>query len=343
MKKRILTGDRPTGPLHLGHYVGSLKQRVELQHEYETYLLIADLQALTDNFQHPEAVRQHVVEVALDYLAAGIDPRVTTIVIQSQVPEIAELTLYYLNLVTLARLERNPTVKEEIQLRRFKEGIPLGFLAYPVSQAADITAFQAHVVPVGEDQLPMIEQAREIVRQFNRLYGETLVLPEALLSPYPRLPGTDGKAKMSKSLGNAINLSDSADDVRQKVMKMYTDPTRIHPTDPGHVRGNPVFAYHDAFNPNRLEVAELKDRYRKGRVGDMEVKQKLAAVLNDLLEPMRRRRAEYAKDLAAVYAILKEGTDRGRDVASDTLMAVRKALRLEYFRGTDLSCGEAAC
>ena len=331
MKQRILAGDRPTGPLHLGHYIGSLKRRVELQREYEEYALIADVQAMTDTFEHPEVVHQNVVAVALDYLAVGLDPTVTSIVIQSQVQEIAELTLYFLNLVTLPRLQRNPTVKEEIQLRRFKEGIPVGFLVYPVSQAADITAFRGHLVPVGEDQLPMIEQTREIVRGFNRLYGETLVLPEPLLSVFPRLPGTDGKEKMSKSLGNTINLSDSADEVRRKVMQMYTDPSRIHLTDPGHVQGNPVFIYHDAFNPNQSEVAELKERYAHGTVGDVEVKNTLVEVLNALLEPMRRRRIEYAKDLSTVYAILKEGTNRGREVASDTLVAVRKALRIDYF------------
>ena len=341
MKKRILTGDRPTGPLHLGHYIGSLKQRVDLQQEYDEYVLIADVQALTDNFEHPEVVHQNVMEVALDYLAAGLDPGVTTIMIQSQVPELAELTLYFLNLVTLQRVQRNPTVKEEIQLRRFKDGIPVGFLAYPVSQAADITAFRAHLVPVGEDQLPMIEQTREIVRRFNRLYGETLVLPEPLLSAFPRLPGTDGKEKMSKSLGNTINLSDSADEVRRKVMKMYTDPSRIHPTDPGHVQGNPVFLYHDAFNPNRNEVAEFKERYEKGTIGDVEVKNHLVEVLNDILEPMRRRRTEYAKDLATVYAILKEGTNRGREGASDTLVAVRKALRINILISADLTRGDA--
>lgn len=332
MKQRILTGDRPSGPLHLGHYVGSLKQRVDLQHGYEAFILIADVQALTDNFRNPEVVRKNVIEVALDYLAAGIDPRVAAIVVQSHVPEIAELTLYYMNLVTVARLERNPTVKEEIHQRRFKEKIPVGFLAYPVSQAADITAFRADLVPVGEDQLPMIEQTREIVRSFNRLYGEVLALPEALLSEFPRLPGTDGSEKMSKSLGNTIDLCDTADAVHRKVMKMYTDPMRVHPTDPGHVRGNPVFVYHDAFNPNKREVAELKERYEKGMVGDVQVKQRLVEVLNDLLEPMRRRRAEYKKDLGTVYSILREGTNRGRGVAAETLMAVRKAMRIDYFR-----------
>ncbi|MGH7182047.1 MAG: tryptophan--tRNA ligase [Nitrospiraceae bacterium] len=341
MKKRIVTGDRPTGPLHLGHYIGSLKQRVALQHEYDTYVLIADVQALTDNFKHPDVVHQNVMAVALDYLSVGLDPGVTTIMIQSQVPELAELTIYFLNLVTLPRLQRNPTVKQEIQLRRFTEGVPVGFLAYPVSQAADIAAFRAHLVPVGADQLPMIEQTRDIVRRFNRLYGETLVLPEPLLSRFPRLPGTDGKEKMSKSLGNTINLSDSADEIRRKVMKMYTDPSRIHPTDPGHVEGNPVFLYHDAFNPNRAEVAEFKDRYENGWVADVEVKTQLVEVLHALLEPMRRRRTELAKDPATMYAILTEGAKRGRAVASATLVAVRQALRIDYARWGDHTGGGA--
>jgi tryptophanyl-tRNA synthetase len=334
MKQRILTGDRPTGPLHLGHYIGSLKRRVELQHEYEEYLLIADVQALTDHFANPKIVHENVIEVALDYLAAGIDPGSAAIVVQSQVPELAELTVYYLNLVTLARLQRNPTVKEEIRLWRFRGRVPVGFLAYPVSQAADITAFRAHLVPVGEDQLPMIEQTREIVRLFNRLYGETLVAPEALLSTYPRLPGVDGRQKMSKSLGNTIDLSDSADVVRRKIMKMFTDPSRIHSTDPGHVLGNPVFVFHDAFNPDRQKVEELKERYEKGKVGDVEVKQQLVLVLNDLLEPMRKRRAAYQQDLATVYSIIKNGTSSARESAGETLAAVRRALHLEYF--TDL-------
>jgi tryptophanyl-tRNA synthetase len=334
MKQRILTGDRPTGPLHLGHYIGSLKRRVELQHEYEEYLLIADVQALTDHFTNPKIVHENVIEVALDYLAAGIDPGSATIVVQSQVPELAELTLYYLNLVTLARLQRNPTVKEEIRLRRFRGRVPMGFLAYPVSQAADITAFRAHLVPVGEDQLPIIEQTREIVRLFNRLYGEMLVAPEALLSTYPRLPGVDGRQKMSKSLGNTIDLSDSADAVRRKIMKMFTDPSRIHSTDPGRVLGNPVFVFHDAFNPDRQKVEELKERYEKGKVGDVEVKQQLVLVLNDLLEPMRKRRAAYQQDLATVYSIIKNGTSLARETAGETLAAVRRALHLEYF--TDL-------
>lgn len=331
MKKRILTGDRPTGPLHLGHYVGSLKQRVELQDKYEEFILIADVQALTDNFEEPEKVSKNVLEVALDYLAAGIDPKRVAIVVQSQVPELAVLTVYYMNLVTVGRLEQNPTVKDEIKEKGFRQGVPVGFLAYPVSQAADITAFQANLVPVGEDQLPMLEQTREIVRRFNRLYGETLVEPEAMLSEFPRLPGTDGKEKMSKSLGNVINLSDPADVVRKKVMGMYTDPARIRATDPGHVEGNPVFVYHDAFNPDAARVADLKKRYKKGTVGDIEVKEELAAALNAFLDPIRARRAEYAKDMSGVRDILKKGTERAREVAGETLQAVHKAMRIDYF------------
>ena len=329
--KRILTGDRPTGPLHLGHYVGSLKQRVLLQNKYETYILIADVQALTDNFENPEKVNKNVLEVALDNLACGIDPAVSTFVIQSAVPEIAELTIFYMNLVTVGRLGQNPTVKTEIRERGFGESVPVGFLSYPVSQAADITAFGANLVPVGEDQLPMIEQTREIVRKFNRLYGKTLVEPEAMLSKFPRLPGTDGKAKMSKSLGNVINLSDSIVAVREKVMKMYTDPKRIHATDPGHIEGNPVFTYLDAFNSDKKEVADFKKRYEAGKVGDVEVKKRLTEVLNEFLEPARKRRAQYAKNPKAVMKILEEGTLRGREIARETLKAVKKAMRINYF------------
>ncbi|HET6370941.1 MAG TPA: tryptophan--tRNA ligase [Nitrospiria bacterium] len=330
MKKRILTGDRPTGRLHLGHYVGSMANRVRLQHEYETFILIADVQALTDNFEHPEKVRENVLEVALDYLAVGIDPNLATIFIQSGVPQIAELTIFYMNLVTLARLERNPTVKEEMRQRGFGSEIPVGFLAYPISQAADITFVQAHLVPVGEDQLPMIEQTREIVRRFNTLYGAKLVEPEGLVSGFGRLPGTDGKAKMSKSLGNVIYLSDSPDEVTKKVMAMYTDPTRLRATDPGHVEGNPVFTYHDAFNPNKDEVEELKDRYHAGKVGDVEVKKKLAAALNDFLDPIRKRRHEYAHHKKQVEEILEKGTARAREEGEKTLSVVRKAMRIDY-------------
>jgi len=329
--KRILTGDRPTGPLHLGHYIGSLKQRVELQGKYETYILIADVQALTDNFADPEKVSKNVLEVALDYLAVGIDPKKAAIVVQSQVPEIAELTVFYMNLVTVSRLGQNPTVKSEIKERGLEKSLPVGFLAYPVSQAADITAFQANLVPVGEDQLPMIEQTREIARRFNRLYGKTLVEPEAMLSKFPRLPGTDGKEKMSKSLGNVINLSDSAEAVRQKVMKMYTDPARVRADVPGHIEGNPVFTYHDAFNPHKKEVEEFKKRYREGKIGDVEIKKRLAEVLNKMLEPMRKRRAAYAKNPKQVMKILEYSTARGRKLASQTLTQVKKAMKINYW------------
>ena len=294
MEKRILTGDRPTGPLHLGHYVGSLQNRVRLQHDYDTYVLIADIQALTDNFEHPEKLEANVFEVALDYLAVGLDPERIKIVVQSMVPELSELTTYFMNLVTVATLERNPTVKDEIKQRNFKRGVPVGFWSYPISQAADITIFKAELVPVGEDQLPMIEQAREIVRRFNSLYSKVLVEPRAMLGQMARLPGTDGGAKMSKSLGNCIYLGDPTEVVRKRVMSMFTDPTRIHPTDPGHVEGNPVFTYHDVFNPNKAEVEELKDRYRKGTVGDVEVKQKLYDALEKFLRPIRERRGEFA-------------------------------------------------
>lgn len=330
-RKRILTGDRPTGPLHIGHYVGSLEARVRLQDEYETFVLIADVQALTDNFENPEKVRANVLELALDYLAVGIDPKKTTILVQSMVPEIAELTVLYMNLVTLGQLEQNPTVKTEIRERAFKGGVPVGFLAYPVSQAADITAFDAALVPVGEDQLPMIEQTREIVRKFNRLYGETLMEPKEMLSAFRRLPGTDGKEKMSKSLGNAIFLSDSAETVREKVMKMYTDPTRIHPTDPGHVEGNPVFTYLDAFGKDNGKTEDLKKRYREGTVGDVEVKQYLVEVLNTFLDPIRTRRARYAKNPKAVLKMLEKGTARGRKAAGATLSRVKEAMHLRYW------------
>lgn len=330
-KKRILTGDRPTGPLHLGHYVGSLKQRVELQEKFEAYILIADVQALTDNFETPEKVSGNILEVALDYLAVGINPKKAAIVVQSMVPEIAELTVFYMNLVTVGRLEQNPTVKTEIREKGFEKSLPAGFLAYPVSQAADITAFGAHLVPVGEDQLPMIEQTREIVRKFNGLYGKTLVEPEAYLSKFPRLPGTDGKEKMSKSLGNVINLSDSAAEVAKKVSRMYTDPTRIHATDPGHVEGNPVFTYLDAFGTDRKMISDYKARYTAGKVGDVEVKKYLTDVLNEFLDPIRARRAAYAKNKKAVMNILKAGTIRGRMAAGETLRAVKRAMKVNYF------------
>ncbi len=328
-KKRILTGDRPTGKLHLGHYAGSLANRVALQKEYETYILLADVQALTDNFKRPEKVQEAVYEVLLDNLAVGLDPEIVTFVLQSAVPEIAELTVYYANLVTVARLERNPTTKAEVRERGFGKSIPLGFLMYPVSQAADITAFDADLVPVGEDQLPHIEQTREIARAFNRIYGRTLKEPEALVGKFPRLVGTDGRAKMSKSLGNCIYLSDDSKTVEKKVMAMYTDPTRIHVTDPGHVAGNPLFIYHDAFNPNRAEVKEMKRLYQGGKIGDVAVKERLAEVLNEFLDPIRQRRMEYERDPELAEGILAEGTARARKVAAEVLARAKEAMKLK--------------
>jgi len=330
MPKRILTGDRPTGPLHLGHYVGSLQNRVKLQNEYDTYVLIADVQALTDNFEHPENLAGNLFEVALDYLAVGLDPAKVKFVVQSMVPELAELTIYFMNLVTVATLERNPTVKEEIKQRNFVRGVPVGFWSYPISQAADITIFKADLVPVGEDQLPMIEQAREIVRRFTRLYGKVLTEPRAMLGAVARLPGTDGGAKMSKSVGNCIYLGDPPEMVRKRVMSMFTDPTRIHPTDPGHVEGNPVFTYHDVFNPNKAEIDELKERYRNGTVGDVEVKQKLYDALDGFLAPIRARRTEYQAMPKQVYEIIAEGTRQGRAVAQATMKEVRAAMKIAY-------------
>jgi len=330
MIKRILTGDRPTGQLHLGHYVGSLQNRVKLQHEYDTYVLIADVQALTDNFEHPEKLEANIYEVALDYLAVGLDPEKVKIVVQSMVPELAELTIYFMNLVTVATLERNPTVKEEIKQRNFVKGVPVGFWSYPISQAADIAIFKADLVPVGEDQLPMIEQAREIVRRFNRLYDKVLIEPRAMLGAVARLPGTDGGAKMSKSLGNCIYLGDPPDQVRKRVMSMFTDPTRIHPTDPGHVEGNPVFTYHDVFNPNKEEVEDLKERYRKGTVGDVEVKQRLFDALNAFLSPIRERREQLAANPKRVFEIIIEGTRKGRALAHATMAEVRHAMKIAY-------------
>lgn len=337
MKKRILTGDRPTGKLHLGHYVGSLKNRVKLQNEYETFIMVADVQALTDNFEHPEKLEENIREVVLDYLAVGIDPAISTIFVQSKVPEIAELTVFYMNLVTLARLERNPTVKDEMKQKGFGTNVPLGFLAYPVSQAADITFLKADLVPVGVDQVPMIEQTREIVRKFNDLYGKTLVEPEALVGEVDRLPGVDGKAKMSKSLGNVINLSDPTDVVRKQIMGMYTDPNRVHGDEPGEVEGNPVFVYLDAFKHetgdkrHETKINELKDRYKKGIVKDVEVKDYLFEVLEKFLEPIRKRRAEFEKDSGLVEKILKEGTEKARDEAKKTMVEVRRAMKIEYF------------
>ncbi len=357
MKKIILTGDRPTGKLHLGHYVGSLKRRVELQNSGEfddIFIMIADAQALTDNFDNPDKIRDNIIEVALDYLSAGLDPSKVHIFIQSQLSALTELTFYYMNLVTVSRLERNPTVKSEIQLRNFETSIPAGFFTYPVSQTSDITAFKATVVPVGEDQLPMIEQAREIVRKFNSLYGETLVEPEALIpknSVCSRLPGTDGKAKMSKSLGNCIYLSDSPEEVKKKVMSMFTDPDHLRIEDPGKTEGNTVFTYLDAFCkdedfarfcPDYRNLEEMKEHYRRGGLGDVKVKKFLLNVLNQELEPIRARRAEYEKNIPAVYEILKEGTEAARKAADATLAEVKAAMRINYFEDAELIASQQA-
>lgn len=335
-KEIILTGDRPTGKLHIGHYVGSLKNRVQLQNSgnYESFIMIADQQALTDNARNPEKIRNSLIEVALDYLAVGIDPAKSTILVQSQIPELNELTMHYLNLVTLSRLERNPTVKAEIKQKNFENSIPAGFLIYPVSQAADITAFKATTVPVGEDQLPMIEQAREIVRSFNTIYGkEVLVEPKAVIpeGTIGRLPGTDGKAKMSKSIGNAIYLADEADVIRQKVMSMYTDPNHIKVTDPGKIEGNTVFTYLDTFCTDKDTLQEMKDHYQRGGLGDVKVKKYLNEILQAELEPIRNRRKEFEKDIPEVYRILKEGSDKAREVAAQTLKEVRETIGIEYF------------
>jgi tryptophanyl-tRNA synthetase len=330
--KIILTGDRPTGPLHLGHYLGSLLNRVDLQNKYKQYVMIADVQALTDNYDNPKKVHDNVFQVMLDYLAVGIDPKKTTIFIQSQIPQIAELGVLYLNFVTVNRLKRNPTVKNEIQQKGYGENVTAGFLTYPVHQVADITVVKADLVPVGEDQLPMIEQAHEIVRAFNRTYNcNVLVEPQALLSPVSRLVGTDGKAKMSKSLGNAIFLCDSADEISKKVMTMYTDPNHIRVTDPGQVEGNVVFTYLDIFDKHKSEVAELKAHYQRGGLGDVTIKKRLITVINDMIEPIRNRRAEFAKDPAQVMDILKQGTHAAQEVAEQTMADVRKVMHLNYF------------
>ena len=351
MSKIILTGDRPTGKLHLGHYVGSLKRRVILQNsgEYDkTLIMIADAQALTDNVENPEKIRQNIIEVALDYLSVGIDPAKATIFIQSMIPELCELSFYYMNLVTVSRLQRNPTVKTEIQMRNFESSIPVGFFTYPISQAADISAFKATTVPVGEDQLPMIEQTREIVRRFNQIYAEVLVEPEALIPENKaclRLPGTDGKAKMSKSLGNCIYLSDDATEVAARVKTMYTDPLHIQVSDPGHVEGNTVFTYLDAFCadehferylPEYANLDELKAHYERGGLGDVKIKKFLTAVLEEELTPIRLRRKEYEKDIASVYEILKKGCDAAREIAVKTLDEVKRAMRIDYFADREL-------
>jgi len=330
MKKRILTGDRPTGKLHLGHYVGSLKNRVALQDEYDQFVLIADVQALTDNFSEPEKVSGRVRDLVMDYLSAGIDPKKSKIVVQSMIPEIAELTVFYMNLVSLNRVLRNPTVKDEIKQKGMEKSVPAGFAMYPVSQAADITAFKADLVPVGDDQLPMIELTREIVKRFNGLYGEVLKVPEPLLGECPRLVGLDGKEKMSKSLDNCVYLSDSKEEVERKVMGMYTDPNRVKASDPGKVEGNPVFIYHDLFNKDKEEVEDLKKRYKEGKVGDVEVKEKLAKAINDLLEPMRKRRVVLEKEPEKVEKVLKEGVMEGRKVAGEVLAEVKKAMKINY-------------
>ena len=350
-EKIILTGDRPTGRLHIGHYVGSLRRRVELQNSglYDKiFVFIADAQALTDNVDNPEKVRQNVIEVALDYLACGLDPAKSTIFIQSQIAELCELSFYFMNMVTVSRLQRNPTVKAEIQLRNFDASIPVGFFTYPISQTADIAAFKATTVPVGEDQEPMLEQAREIVRRFNYIYGETLVEPEILLPENAaclRLPGTDGKAKMSKSLGNCIYLSDSADEVQKKVKGMYTDPDHLRVQDPGKVEGNPVFTYLDAFCrpqhfglylPEYPNLDELKAHYQRGGLGDMKVKGFLNSIMQETLEPIRNRRKEFEKDIPAIYDMLKKGCDAAREVAAATLDDVRKAMKINYFDDAEL-------
>ena len=329
-KKVVLTGDRPTGALHLGHYAGSLLQRLKLQEDAEQYVLIADVQALTDHYKDPEGVRKNIDEVMLDYLAAGLTPDKTTFVLQSQVPEIAELSVYFLNLVTLARLQRNPTVKEEMRQKGYGSDVPAGFLAYPVHQAADITVFNADWVPVGEDQLPVIEQARDIVRSFNRIYGQTFTEPAALLSHVKRLPGLDGKSKMSKTLGNTIELKATPDLIKQRVTQMYTDPKKIHISDPGHLEGNVVFTYLDAFDQDKESLKDLKERYQEGKTGDVEAKKRLMGVLDGLLGPIRERRAGLERD-KTLRDILRAGTDKGRDRAREVMRRVRTALRIDYF------------
>lgn len=351
MEKIILTGDRPTGRLHVGHYVGSLRRRVELQNSGEyskIFIMIADAQALTDNIENPEKVRQNIIEVALDYLSCGLDPAKSNILIQSQIPELCELTFYYMDLVTVARLQRNPTVKSEIQMRNFEASIPVGFFTYPISQAADITAFKATTVPVGEDQFPMIEQTREIVRKFNSVYDEVLVEPSALISTNQaclRLPGIDGKAKMSKSLGNCIYLSDSEADVKKKIMSMYTDPEHLLVSDPGHLEGNTVFTYLDAFCkpehferylPDYANLDELKAHYTRGGLGDVKVKKFLNNIIQEELEPIRKRRKEYEKDIPEVYNILRKGTEAAREVAAQTLSEVKSAMKINYFDDVEL-------
>ena len=346
MQKIILTGDRPTGRLHIGHYVGSLRRRVELQNTGDfddIFIMIADAQALTDNYDNPKKVRDNIIEVALDFLSVGLDPKKCHIFIQSQIPELTELTFYYANLVTLSTLERNPTIKSEIKMRGFNDSIPVGFLTYPISQTADITAFNATIVPAGEDQEPMLEQAREIVRKFNAIYGDTLVEPKILLPDNKsclRLPGTDGKAKMSKSLGNCIYLSDTKEEVNKKVMSMFTDPNHLKVSNPGKIEGNTVFIYLEAFVtdemfvkylPEYKNIKELEDHYQRGGLGDVKVKRFLAQVLNEVLDPIREKRKELEKNIPYVYNILKEGTEYAKEVASQTLINVKKAMKINYF------------
>ncbi len=351
MKKIILTGDRPTGKLHVGHYVGSLKRRVELQNSGnfdEVNIMIADAQALTDNADNPEKVRQNIIEVALDYMSCGLDPEKSTLFIQSQIPELCELSFYYMNLVTVSRLQRNPTVKTEIKMRNFEASIPVGFFTYPISQASDITAFKATTVPVGEDQMPMIEQTREIVHKFNSVYGETLVEPDILLPDNQaclRLPGIDGKSKMSKSLGNCIYLSDNPEEIKKKIMSMYTDPDHIKVSDPGKVEGNTVFTYLDAFcKPEQFEkympdyscLEELKEHYKRGGLGDVKVKKFLNSVLEEELAPIRARRKELEKDIPYIYEVLKKGSEIARERAANTLSEVKNAMRINYFDDDEL-------
>ncbi|KKQ32468.1 MAG: Tryptophanyl-tRNA synthetase [candidate division TM6 bacterium GW2011_GWF2_37_49] len=331
-KKIILTGDRPTGPLHLGHFVGSLQNRVKLQYDYDQHIMIADVQALTDNFENPDKVRKNILEVAYDYLAVGIDPKTSTIFIQSMIPEIADLTVFYLNLVTVARLERNPTVKDEIRQKGFGSNVTAGFLCYPVSQAADITVFNADLVPVGADQLPMIEQTVEIVRKFNNIYEPIFVEPQAMVPETGgRLSGIDGQAKMSKSLNNAIYLSDSAEDLKKKIMSMFTDPSHIRVEDPGTIEGNTVFAYIDVFDTDKDRVAELKAHYQRGGLGDVKVKKHLNDILQAILEPIREQRKTFSSDPAQVTQILREGTQQARQKAAQTMNKVRKAMKIDYF------------
>ena len=356
MGKIILTGDRPTGKLHLGHYIGSLRRRVELQEagDYDKmFVFMADVQALTDNADNPEKLRQSIINVALDWLAAGLNPEKCTLFIQSYIPELAELTTYLMNLTTVSRIQRNPTVKTEIKMRNFEANIPLGFFCYPVSQAADITLFKATTVPAGEDQEPMLEVTRELVRRFNQTYAEVLVEPNIMLpenATARRLPGTDGKEKMSKSLGNCIDLSDDADTVWQKVRSMYTDPEHINLNDPGHVEGNAVFTYLDAFSkdedfakflPEYQNLDELKDHYRRGGLGDMKCKKFLNQILNEFLEPMRQRRHEFEQDIPEIYNILRKGTEKARETAAQTMSEVRQAMQINYFDDKELIQSQA--